>query len=668
MNKIALTDFLNYKALSGLSCSPSGSCAAFIMTSPDTQENSYSQDLWIYDQEGFRQLTTACSPEGFFIWDSDDTVLYPAKPAQDKEKLPHGHFTACYRHNIHQPEPEWAFTLPISVSDIRKIGPGLYFVIGKCDAHYPDYYCMDDEAREKAEKEEKANKDYEVMDEIPFWANGSGFINKLRKRPFIYREEDHTLTPLADALFETAAAAVSEKYVLFAGESYDRKPLKRAHLYRYEIRTGECREIYGGDEYFVQNMEAVGDQFVLVASTFQRYGVEENYCFYKVDPEADSVSLLADADIYINNSLGCDCRYGRTRSLKGTDGHLYFITTQRKTAELYRLSLEGEIEPVITREGSVDDFDLFGDTILLTGLYQMLPQEIYRFSLADGQMEQISTFQSPALVDKYVAVPQPLLFTNHGVEMDGWVLLPIDYDPNRTYPAVLSIHGGPRTIYGPTFYHEMQMLASAGFFVFFCNPEGSSGCGNEFGDLRGKYGTIDYEDIMAFTDLVLELYPQIDKKRVCAIGGSYGGFMVNWLISHTDRFAAAVSQRSISNWVSFCGYSDIGPWFGLDQQAATPYTNVEKMWWHSPLKYADKAITPTLFIHSDEDYRCNMPEGIQMYTALMNHGVPCRFCCFHGENHDLSRSGKPLHRIRRLEEILNWLLKYTDDTTPCRES
>ena len=132
--------------------------------------------------------------------------------------------------------------------------------------------------------------------------------------------------------------------------------------------------------------------------------------------------------------------------------------------------------------------------------------------------------------------------------MDGWVLLPYGYDPSETYPGVLTIHGGPRTVYGPTFYHEMQALAGAGFFVFFCNPEGSSGCGNAFGDLRGKYGTIDYEDIMAFTDAVLETYPQIDSKRLAVIGGSYGGFMVNWVNGPTtDQYQQKIRLSAGQN-------------------------------------------------------------------------------------------------------------------------
>jgi len=245
-----------------------------------------------------------------------------------------------------------------------------------------------------------------------------------------------------------------------------------------------------------------------------------------------------------------------------------------------------------------------------------------------------------------------------GVRVDGWVLLPQDFDPAKTYPAVFDIHGGPKTVYGPIFYHEMQYWANEGWIVFFCNPTGSDGRGNAFADIRGKYGTIDYENLMDFCDGVLDAYPQIDRSRVAVTGGSYGGFMSNWILGHTDRFACIGTQRSISNWISFSGTSDIGPYFGSDQMAAD-LTDVNKLWFHSPLAYAQNAKTPTLFIHSDEDYRCPLSEGMQLFTALVQKGVPARMCVFHGENHELSRGGKPLHRARRLKELTDWFTTYT---------
>ena len=189
-----------------------------------------------------------------------------------------------------------------------------------------------------------------------------------------------------------------------------------------------------------------------------------------------------------------------------------------------------------------------------------------------------------------------------GVQLDGWVIEPvIGYDPSKRYPAILDVHGGPKTVYGEVFFHEMQLWASEGYFVFFCNPRGGDGRGNEFADIRGKrYGVWDYNDLMEFTDHVLQSYPQIDPARVGMTGGSYSGFMANWIVGHTDRFAAVASQRSIANFISKCLTTDIGYYHNLCAVQSDPWNSPEEMWNRSPLKYADKCTTPTLFIQSDE--------------------------------------------------------------------
>jgi len=160
--------------------------------------------------------------------------------------------------------------------------------------------------------------------------------------------------------------------------------------------------------------------------------------------------------------------------------------------------------------------------------------------------------------------------------------------------------------------------------------------------------------------VVLSKYPSIDPKRLGVTGGSYGGFMTNWIVTHTKRFACAATQRSISNWLSMAGTSDIGYLFAEDQCGGKLFTDdgAEMMWERSPLKYAGKLATPLLVIHSECDYRCPLEQGLQIYSAAKERGVDARMVIFKGENHDLSRSGKPSHRVRRLEEITRWFEKY----------
>ena len=205
----------------------------------------------------------------------------------------------------------------------------------------------------------------------------------------------------------------------------------------------------------------------------------------------------------------------------------------------------------------------------------------------------------------------------------------------------------------------MQIWASEGYFVMFTNIKGSDGRGDEFADIRGHYGDTDFENLMDFVDAVLKKYPAIDKDRLCETGGSYGGFMTNWIITHTDRFKAAASQRSISNWTGFTYLSDIGFYFATDQNGTVDgIKDYQKLWDHSPLKYVDNVKTPTLFIHSDEDYRCPLPEGMQMMQALAERNIETRLVVFHKENHELSRGGQPKHRLRRLNEITSWFNKH----------
>ena len=253
-------------------------------------------------------------------------------------------------------------------------------------------------------------------------------------------------------------------------------------------------------------------------------------------------------------------------------------------------------------------------------------------------------------------VGETLYFLNtDGVDIDGSVMKPVGYEPGKRYPGILHIHGGPKMVFGPGFHHEMQLWAASGFFVCYCNPRGSCGKGNAFADLQGKYGEVDFRDLMEFTDEVLRRYPEIDADRMGVAGGSYGGFMTNWVIGHTDRFRCAVSQRSIANYVGDYLLSDIGYYYVPDQQLGTIWEHPERLWKASPLTYADRVKTPTLFIHADKDYRCTLANGLEMFAALKLHGVESKLCMFYGENHGLSREGKPSNRISRLSEILHWM-------------
>jgi len=449
--------------------------------------------------------------------------------------------------------------------------------------------------------------------------------------------------------------------VLFDVDVFEAKPHRGACCIKaVNWKTGDVRDVMADDHLSVGQIIKVGEKVWFFGNRADRHGMNQNSWIYTLDPANGEVSVLREETYSLYGSVGSDCRFGGGQGRGVKDGSLYTITTREGDALLYRIDADGSSTPVLTKEGSADCITLSenADKALVIGLYDMKLQELYSCDLASGELVQLSHFNDEVLAGKYVAPPKYLTTQSEGYTIGGWVLEPKDYDPAKTYPAVLDIHGGPKTAYGPVFYHEMQLWANMGYFVFYCNPKGSDGRDNEFMDIRGHYGETDYQNLMDFTDAVLAAYPQIDAKRVCETGGSYGGFMTNWIIGHTDRFCCTASQRSISNWLSFYGVADIGFTFARDQNDADPFESPEKMWKQSPLKYAGSVKTPTLFIHSDQDYRCPLDQGLQMYTALVDRGVPARLCMFHGENHELSRSGKPKHRVRRLTEITEWFEKY----------
>jgi acylaminoacyl-peptidase len=326
--------------------------------------------------------------------------------------------------------------------------------------------------------------------------------------------------------------------------------------------------------------------------------------------------------------------------------------TRQTVAEAIRTVVGGRV---------VDGFTVSRDeeNMAFNAMTATRPCELY---LLDGDEKRLTGFNDRLINGLELAEPECFTFTNRlGRKVEGWILKPVGWEKGEKYPCVLEMHGGPRGVYGDGVYHEFHLLSAEGYAVIYTNPRGSAGYEEEYAQaVMGHYGEVDYEDFMDFTDEALNRYPWIDETRLGLTGGSYGGYTTNWIIGHTDRFKAAVTCRSICNWVSKFGVSDIGYMQPESISGAKTYWGddlVEQMR-HSPLYYAGDVETPCLIIHSEEDYRCPMAEGEQWFTALKLNGVPTELVRFPGENHELSRGGKPGHREERLRHILRWFREY----------
>ncbi len=255
-------------------------------------------------------------------------------------------------------------------------------------------------------------------------------------------------------------------------------------------------------------------------------------------------------------------------------------------------------------------------------------------------------------------------------EVDAWLVYPIDYEPGQTYPMVLSIHGGPHSRYAETWFHEFQMLAAEGMFVLYPNPRGSSGYGMDFQfSTLNAWGIDDMKDIIQAVDIVVDR-GLVDPERIGITGGSYGGFMTSWITAHDQRWAAALTARGIVNWLSFYGVSDASglleaefggmPWPFLSEDEGS--YNLAMML--SPLVWADRVETPTLIVHSINDYRTPLVEGEQWYRALHKQEVPVKMVLFPDSSHGLSRTGEPWLLVRRLHEYMDWFRSYLVEDNP----
>lgn len=346
---------------------------------------------------------------------------------------------------------------------------------------------------------------------------------------------------------------------------------------------------------------------------------------------------------HLGNSVNADLRYGSYRQGPrfGSDGAVYFVATEAGRGVLYRAEVEKGAVRVETGK-SVVAYAADGEALLVEDPTHG-PRLVWR-----GR----EVYDPNARAGLKMATPVALRHVApEGHEVPGWVLLPEGEGP---HPVILYIHGGPHTAFGEAPMFELQLFRAAGYAVVFGNPRGSTGYGEAFARLGGRWGEIDAADLLGLLDEALRRFP-LDPSRVGVAGGSYGGYMTNWLTArYPERFKAAVTDRSIANWLSFFGASDIGPPFTRMQLFSDPWKDPGVLWEKSPLKYADRVRTPTLVVHAEEDHRCPIDQGETWYTVLFDRGVKTRFFRVPGEGHDLSRSGRPDRRVARLKAYLEW--------------
>src|SRR5438445_359726 len=297
------------------------------------------------------------------------------------------------------------------------------------------------------------------------------------------------------------------------------------------------------------------------------------------------------------------------------------------------------------------------------------PGDLFLQDSAGGHEARVTELNASLFREVALATPQEFTFKGaDGWEIHGWIIRPSPHPgpppqavegKSERPPAVLEIHGGPMAMYSWSFFFEFQLLASHGYAVVLTNPRGSTGYGRPFSAaVNGDWGGKDFQDIMAGIDAAIS-NGWVDPQRLGVAGGSYGGYMTNWTVGHTDRFKAAVTMRCVSNMASIFGTGDLDWILTIDSMDAVPWKDLDRLMERSPITYVARITTPLLILHADRDLRCPISEGEQMFTALKLLGREVRMVRFEGQSHELSRSGHPRSRVIRRRHIVGWSISHT---------
>jgi dipeptidyl aminopeptidase/acylaminoacyl peptidase len=378
-------------------------------------------------------------------------------------------------------------------------------------------------------------------------------------------------------------------------------------------------------------------------------------------------NLTAKYDFDIAGSVGGDQAPprggGESKSFWSADGHDIFV----KAAEEGRVNIEridsetGKVEPVTKGDHAILSYSATQDCSKMAMLVSTPTNigDVFLVNNGTGQMEQVTHMNAELFAKLNLTEPEMIWYKSFdGRRIQAWVQRPPGFEAGKKYPLILDIHGGPHSAYGYIFDHEFQWMAAKGYVVLYPNPRGSTSYGQEFGNIiQYNYPGDDFKDLMAGVD---ELIARgwVDPQKLGVTGGSGGGVLTNWVIGHTDRFKAAVSQRSIADWAGF--------WYTADFAQFTPFWFRGAPWEQeadfkarSPITYIQNVHTPLMLIEGEADFRTPPADGgEQMFRSLKYLKRTAVMVRFPGESHELSRSGKPVHRVERLEHIVAWFDKY----------
>jgi dipeptidyl aminopeptidase/acylaminoacyl peptidase len=489
--------------------------------------------------------------------------------------------------------------------------------------------------------------------------DGQGFVDGRYHHLFVVPAAGGDVIQLTNGAWDVTGFDWSpdgDKLVI-AGNAEPNSDLQRAlNLYVVDL-SGKRSKLVGGYYLGSPSWSPRGDLIAFIAPNGLDAGLLERLWIVP-SGGGDQRCLTIGLDQSVSDSLITDMRAGHGARLTWSKegDRVYFLSSGPGVSSVYSCDLEGNVRSEVGGQRRIFDFDTASGVIAFCASDINSPGELHMFT--QGAEARITDL-NPWLRDRYIAQPERHSFTApDGWVIEGWVLRPENFDSNRRYPLVLEIHGGPHGQYGWAFFHELQILAGMGYVVLYINPRGSDGYGEHFRrQVVRDWGGKDYFDLMSALDQAIERTGNVDASRMGVGGGSYGGYMTNWIIGQTNRFAAAVAMRSLSNLVSEYAQHDIVLWGALEL-GPPPWPDLDELWRRSPIRYVQNIVTPLLLTCGEMDLRCAISQSEELFGAMRFLGKTVEMVRFPEESHDLSRIGRPDRRLERLNRITGWFERF----------
>lgn len=653
--KSSVDDLFHLQSVTNPQLSPNGNEAVFIKTHIDKEENKYISNLYHIDlrTDEVTQWTygdhRVTSPK----WSADGKQIAFLSNREEKNQL----FLLSAKGG--EAKKLTSFEKGVSSFEWSPCGTKIYF-----DAPVKEGKTFTD----KEKKDEKKLPEPVRVTKMKYKADGVGLLPQDSYRQIgVIDIASGDVSQFTEGSYQHSLQAVShdgKKMVIGVNRAENLDFEFRQPLYLVDVETKEETVIVDEIGYYGGARFSFDDHYVAFVGSDRTYQNATHGHLYVYDTRrGNRINLTESVDAPVGDYTVADHQQGASApSVVWTkDNQLYFQLSTMGDVRLYFGTLEGELYPATPENEHVYGYDVNrdGDFALLAVSDLTHPGEIYKQTIATGERQALTSFNKQFLDEVELIQPEQIVFKGEkDWDVHGWLMKPYGYEEGKKYPLIVDIHGGPHAMFANTYFHEMQLLSAQGWGVLYINPRGSHGYNQQFVDaVRGDYGGGDFTDIMDAVDYVLAEEQWIDEQRLGVTGGSYGGFMTNWIVGHTDRFKAAVTQRSICNWISFFGVSDIGYYFS-EWQIAADMKDVDTLWKHSPLKYAENVKTPLLILHSEKDFRCPIEQAEQLYITLKSMGKETEFVRFPDADHNLSRTGKPNLRVERLNEITGWFEKY----------